>query len=110
MNIAVGTDVVFIPRVQALVDSGSLQKILQPREIKRSSHEHIAGRIALKEAAVKALGLTADNWLDIVIIQEADQPSITLIDQPDNLLSLSCSVSHDGDYAFATVIALYGDT
>jgi phosphopantetheine--protein transferase-like protein len=110
MNISVGNDIVYIPRVKSLISSGSLGKILLPSEIKRSSLDHIAGRIALKEAAIKALGLTVDDWLNIVIVQEANRPSIQLLNEQPDVLSMSCSISHDGDYAFATVIVLYSDS
>jgi len=107
MRIAVGSDVVFIPRVQSLVDSNGLQRVLRPSEIKRSALDHIAGRIALKEAAIKALGLSVDDWLRIVISQPHNKPVVELLDMPEDIESIDCSISHDGDYAFAAVVVLY---
>ena len=107
MRISVGNDIVYIPRVKELVQSGALPRILQPSEIVRSTDEHIAGLIALKEAAIKALGLSADDWLSIRIKRQGDKPYIDLMGNDDGIQSIDCSVSHDKDYAFAVVTVLY---
>jgi holo-[acyl-carrier-protein] synthase len=107
MRIAVGNDIVQLGRAAELIRQGNLGRILHPAEIQRSSTEHIAGLIALKEAAVKALGLTADDWLQIRIRREGSKPTLDLMEYPETIESLDCSISHDGDYAVATVVVLY---
>jgi len=81
----------------------------------------IAGRIALKEAVAKALGIGINglgwsqgaHWKEIEIIgQSQSPPNVCLhgraLETAANLgvRSWRCSLSHDGDYALATVIGL----
>lgn len=107
MRISVGCDVMLIKKAEVLVDKGHLERILRPEEINRSDAEHIAGRIALKEAAIKALGLTANDWLKLRIRSKGGKPMIDLIEPDETIESLDCSISHDGEYAFAVVTVLY---
>lgn len=107
MKISTGTDIVRLDRVRTLVHNGQLDRMLLPHEIRRSDTEHIAGLIALKEAAIKALGLSADDWLRIVIRHGSAKPTIDIADYPDTIASMDSSVSHDGDYATAVVVVLY---
>lgn len=107
MRISVGSDIFYIPNLKNLSESGALPKILRPSEILRSSDEHIAGLIALKEASVKALGLNANDWLKITIKRDGERPYIDLLQKDDQITSIDCSVSHNGDYAMAVVTVLY---
>jgi len=133
-NLLLGTDLVHVPRLQNSYQrygAAFFQKLLTPAEwaycesagqnralqiIRRA-----AGRIALKEALAKALGIGINGmgwtqgaqWKDIEIVgQSQSPPGIVLhgraLESADQLnVSLwRCSLSHDGDYAMATVIGL----
>lgn len=109
MRISVGVDIVKTDRVAALLEQGRLERMLLPGEMLRKTPEHIAGLIALKEAAIKALGLTADDWLEVVITRSGSKPNIQLLNPDESIVSMDCSVSHDGEYAVANVTILYGN-
>ena len=135
MNIYLGTDIVYIPRIQAALDRFGdrfLEKIYTPAEQKdcgqlnsqqtsikgkmnRVSYNQLAGRWAAKEAVVKALGT---GWRGLryidVEVQRSDSgaPKLRLHGTAAALASAwgNCqwqlSLSHDGDYCTATAIAL----
>ena len=75
---------------------------------------HLAARFAAKEAFLKALGLglrEGISWQDMSVeLDELGKPSLTLtgrageIFKERNLDALHLSYSHDGEYAFATVV------
>jgi holo-[acyl-carrier protein] synthase len=134
LNIYLGTDLVYVPRIQAALDRFGdrfLQKIYTPAEQKdcrpldsarsnkgkmsRMSCHQLAGRWAAKEAVVKALGT---GWRGLryteVEVQrsETGAPKLLLHGAAAVLASAwgNCqwqlSLSHDGDYCTATAIAL----
>lgn len=75
---------------------------------------HLAARFAAKEAFLKALGLglrQGISWQDMSVeLDDLGKPSLALsgrarkIFEERKLVSLHLSYSHDGDYAFATVV------
>ena len=135
MNIYLGTDLVYVPRIQAALERFGdrfLEKIYTPAEQKdcrqlnsqqtsikgkmnRVSCNQLAGRWAAKEAVVKALGT---GWRGLrytdVEVQRSDSgaPKLRLHGTASALASAwgNCqwqlSLSHDGDYCTATAIAL----
>ncbi|NJK74260.1 MAG: holo-ACP synthase [Oscillatoriales cyanobacterium RU_3_3] len=134
MNIYLGTDLVYVPRIQAALDRFGdrfLQKVYTPTEqqdckpidcarrnkakMSRDSSQQLAGRWAAKEAVVKALGT---GWRGLryteVEIQRSSSgaPNLFLHGAAAVLASAwgNCqwqlSLSHDGDYCTATAIAL----
>jgi phosphopantetheine--protein transferase-like protein len=107
MRVSVGTDIIDIRRLPELMSRNVLQQMFTSSELDRGDVQHIAGRIALKEAAIKALHVTADYWHDIVIKQRDDKPYIDIRFDNADIESIDCSISHDGDYAVATVVVLY---
>ncbi|MEI6477458.1 MAG: 4'-phosphopantetheinyl transferase superfamily protein [bacterium] len=110
MTISTGCDIVKIDRVLPLIESeASSFRIFHPGELRRRDPLHAAGVFALKEAALKAFGLKAGSWLDIeVIYAENGKPSLKISPEAHQktILSLDCSISHDCDYAIATVTLL----
>jgi holo-[acyl-carrier protein] synthase len=133
-NLLLGTDLVHVPRLKKSYQRYGetfFLKLLTPAEwaycqsagqnreaqiIRRA-----AGRIALKEAVAKALGIGINGlgwtqgaqWKDIEVVgQTQSPPGIMLrgraLETSDHLgVSVwRCSLSHDGDYAMATVIGL----
>jgi holo-[acyl-carrier protein] synthase len=81
---------------------------------KKDPAPHLAARFAAKEAFLKALGLglrQGISWQQMEVTRdELGKPSLQLsgraaeIYQERGLCRLLLSYSHDGDYAFATVI------
>ena len=129
LSIRIGTDIVCIPRIAALVDrfgSRFLQKVYTDTEQqaywKISSKQRLgretgvtwlAGRWAAKEAVVKALGTgwCGVRYTDVEIRRRADgAPQVCLYRSAEALVAnfgtgqWQLSLSHDGDYAIATVI------
>lgn len=134
VNLILGTDLVHVPRLRVSFQrygEAFFNKLLtanewaycqgvgalrEPQLIRRA-----AGRIALKEAVAKALGIGINGlgwtqgaqWKDIEVLgQSQSPPSICLhgraLETAANLgvSAWRCSLSHDGDYAMATAIGL----
>ena len=124
MIVGTGIDIVSIERVRALVEQAGerfLHRWFSDEEAaycgtKARPAVHLAARFAAKEAAVKALR-TAWNGpallLDITVTSEGTgAPSLRLagkaaeIAEKAGITGLHVSLSHDGDYAIASVIAV----
>lgn len=129
-NLLLGTDICQISRIKETVDKYKtrfLNKTFTEKEIeyaynhKRSSYDKLAVRFATKEAVSKALGVGINglgwskgiDWkdvevqrtlmgeLDIVLSGKAKD-----IANQKGITSWKVSVSHMGDYATSTVIAI----
>ncbi|KAF7511500.1 hypothetical protein GJ744_004088 [Endocarpon pusillum] len=106
------------------------KRILHPLEIRDLSHRHpqwqaqhkkscvdsdslikwLGGRFAAKEAARKAMGATTLGWKDVrVEVKGSGEPQIicAIRDMDNNNIECEAklSLSHDGDYVVATVLA-----
>ena len=119
MICGIGTDLVKIERIlEALKRDGSRfeERICTPPEIAaapaspRRRAEYFAGRWAAKEAAVKALGCgfgSRCQTLDLEVLPEPSGAPVLHILKPgltaDNA-RCHLSISHDGEYAVATVV------
>lgn len=133
-NLILGTDLVHVPRLsKSYVRLGErfLSRLLLPAELAYCRGEGIfreaaflkkvAGRIALKEAVSKALGTGLNglgwgqgiDWKDVEVISKSQSPPELLLH--GRALEIAAglgirywrfSLSHDGDYALATVIGL----
>jgi phosphopantetheine--protein transferase-like protein len=110
IDICVGCDIVKVTRIKKMMqDQSTIQKVFHPSELTRFDAEHLAGIFAVKEAAFKALGLGSKHWLSLeVTYTKGGKPSLTVENSmlATDLLSLDCSISHDGGIAFAVVTAL----
>lgn len=115
--IDIGTDIVQIKRIEKIsTDEKLLQKIFTEREIayassKANKVETYAGMFASKEATLKSLkkGLEGCPLTDIELVHEDGIPFIKLYNDikketEAKNLSFKVSISHDGDYAIATVV------
>ena len=90
MNIlGIGIDATDIPRVAELVDKYGarfLERVFTPGEIayctkRRNPAPHLAGRFAVKEAAMKALGTGQSQgvlWKDIEVVRVGGPPQLQL--------------------------------
>ena len=125
--VALGLDVVFIPRIaESLRSFGERfeERMFTPSEIAyaRSAPaqqaERLAARFAAKEAVIKALSLsdTGLDWRDIELVRNEDGScAIALHGTAAHALAARggdraiVSLSHDGEYA-AAVVAVLSDT
>lgn len=123
MLIGLGTDIVEISRVKALLDEYGdrfLKRWFTDGEIdycakKAHPERHFAARLAAKEACSKALRMPAGTpflWKDMVVDRgESGEPSLSLRGEPRLLAErrgvarLHLSLSHSDAYAVATVVA-----
>lgn len=98
----IGTDIVKISRIEKSVESEHFKaSVFTENEIAYCKKaENFAGFFAAKEAYFKALGTGIDKRLNKIEIlhDEKGKPYINGVENCD------VSISHDGDYAIATVI------
>lgn len=102
----IGTDIVLIPRIEKSISSERfLKSVYTQNEIKYcKSSASFAGIFAAKEALLKALGTGIKGKLSDyeVLHDELGKPYFNGVGNCD------VSISHDGDYAVASVI-LWGE-
>lgn len=98
----IGTDIVKIPRIEKSIERKSfLRDVFTPKEIEYCKNpESFAGIFAAKEAYLKAVGTGINTRLKNIEVlhDEFGKPYLSGIENCD------LSISHDGDYAVATVI------
>ena len=108
LNLRLGTDLVYMPRLEKhLKNDKFLDKVLTSKERQLYDAlqapvrklEFLAGRYACKEAYSKALGtgIGQTGFKDIEILKNDLGAPISLQAQ--------VSISHDGDYCIAVVLA-----
>lgn len=98
----IGTDIVKISRIEKSIERQSfVNDVFTDREIEYcKSSESYAGIFAAKEAYFKAVGTGINTRLKNIEVLHDDKgkPYFSNIENSD------LSISHDGDYAVATVI------
>lgn len=118
-----GIDIVEVERIQALKDKWKdrfLKKVFTEKELnyvgaKRFAAEHLAARIAIKEALVKALSSNGKkylgDWKDIEVSNDkSGRPYVNLygnfkrVKRERKLSRIIISCSHTNKYAVASVI------
>lgn len=108
MPLQLGCDVVQISRLAETIRREGetfLNRVFLPNESEGASIERLAGIFAAKEATCKALGIPAGLWHSINLTHApSGAPLLTVTGAPSSH-ELSLSITHDGDYAFAVVIA-----
>ncbi|MFQ5989025.1 MAG: holo-ACP synthase [Candidatus Methylomirabilales bacterium] len=123
MILAVGTDLVSIPRMRAAIAryrDRLCRRLYTPQEVAESEGRpfpevHFASRFAAKEAVLKALGTGWGEgvaWRDVEVVGVRGRPPevrltgrAQLVAHGRGIHHLHLSLSHDGDYALAFVIA-----
>ncbi|MFZ6864331.1 holo-ACP synthase [Undibacterium sp. Ji67W] len=119
-----GTDLVWIPEIQrSILQFGDryLRRMFSEQELQdchsaqQQSYASLAARVAAKEATMKILGLNKDTvlpWNSIEVVRHANgSPGLRLHRQAQTLASAAgfnnylLSLSHEHEYAIATVIA-----
>jgi holo-[acyl-carrier protein] synthase len=119
MICGVGTDIVEIVRIREAVEKWGdhfLNKVFNSKELtycysKNDPVMHLAARFAAKEACIKALSTIKSGDLSMKDIgvsnDETGKPSISIHKKgviPD-VMKLHLSISHERNYAVASVIA-----
>jgi holo-[acyl-carrier protein] synthase len=103
MIMKIGTDIVFIPRFEKLMENEKfIKKVFHSSECKQYTSEHLAGVFAAKEAFFKAIDKKPD-WLRVEVRKQCTGRPVIASDI-DGLGATDVSISHDNDYATATVI------
>jgi holo-[acyl-carrier protein] synthase len=123
MIVGTGVDLVRIERVRRLVERWQdrfLERVFTPEEVRyafgrRDPAEHLAARFAAKEATLKALGTGLSmgvRWREMEVRRARGQrPTLALSGRTADLgaargiRTLHLSLTHDGEYAMAQVLA-----
>ncbi len=121
-TIGIGIDLVHIPRMEGVAHRWGgrfLQRVFTERERiyclgHRRPAPHLASRFAVKEAVIKALGLTRDDpfcWREIETLNDASgKPQVCLTGQiggyadARGVRRVHVSITHDHHYAIAQVV------
>lgn len=110
MALRVGCDIVSIDVFRKRLNaSGDLlpERLFHPGERAGAGLERLAGLFAAKEAALKALGLSAGAWLRLYVDHDASgAPFMRLLEPDPGIKEISLSISHAGDTALAVVAAI----
>lgn len=111
--IAIGTDIIRVARLDK--GEGFLRRMFTPAELEfcAGRTESLAGRWAAKEAVMKALGVGIGEvpLTDIEIGAQGPRPVVRLhgtaagLAADRGLTDWQVTISHDGDYAVAFVVA-----
>ena len=111
MIMKLGTDIVYIPRFEKTLRENQEyfeQNVFCSVEWKGSSTEKLAGIFAAKEAALKALGIKPGQWQEICVkYSKEGKPFFAHFPQEtkeQRKWKHELSISHDGEYATATVV------
>ena len=114
MIVGIGVDLVDVPRFVRSIDRtpGLVERLFAEGERGRPPRS-LAARFAAKEALIKALGDSSGfRWHDMEVVTDSDgKPSFLLAGQVAQTARargvghIHLSLSHDGDAAFAFVVA-----
>jgi holo-[acyl-carrier protein] synthase len=123
MILGIGTDLVAVPRLEAVWTRNRerfLARVFTPAEqadclSRAHPARHLAARLAAKEAAMKALGTgwgLGIRWQDVEVQSGFAAPPRLRLSGAAKARADACgirqalvSLSHDGDYAIAMVVA-----
>lgn len=113
MKIKSGCDIVKISRMEGFFEKGGLKRFFTENEgeyilSKRNPYETAAGIFAAKEALGKAMGkgLSSFPAKDVEVCHdEAGAPYFSFPGGVFDNFEISLSISHDGEYALAFVVA-----
>ena len=122
MIVGMGIDIAEVPRIRAVIEKQSerfLRRVYTADEVAyceqfKNKYERFAGRFAVKEAAMKALGTgwsRGVRWVDVEVVrQRGGRPTLVLKGEARNIAermgvkNIALSITHTAEQAFAQVI------
>jgi holo-[acyl-carrier protein] synthase len=122
MIIGMGIDVSEVPRIRAVIESQKerfLRRVYTPEEVAyceqfKNKYERYAGRFAVKEAAMKALGTgwsRGVRWVDLEVVRvRGGKPTLVLKGEARKIAdglgvkNIAVSITHTEEQAFGQVI------
>jgi holo-[acyl-carrier protein] synthase len=122
MIVGMGIDVAEVKRIGEVIESQRerfLRRVYTAEEVAyceqfKNRYERYAGRFAVKEAAMKALGTgwsRGVRWVDLEVVrQRGGRPTLTLKGQAKKIAdamgvkNIAISITHTAEQAFAQVI------
>ena len=122
MIVGMGIDIAEVPRIQAVIESQRerfLRRVYTPQEVAyceqfKNKYERYAGRFAVKEAAMKALGTgwsRGVRWVDVEVVRAlGGRPTLSLKGEAKNVAdrlgvkNIAVSITHTEEQAMAQVI------
>ena len=122
MIVGIGIDVAEVKRIGEVIEAQKerfLQRVYTPEEVAycekfKNRYERYAGRFAVKEAAMKALGTgwsRGVRWVDVEVVrQRGGRPMLALkgearkIADAMGVKNIAISITHTAEQAFAQVI------
>ena len=122
MIVGMGIDMAEVPRIQAVIESQRerfLRRVFTPEEVAyceqfKNKYERYAGRFAVKEAAMKALGTgwsRGVRWVDLEVVRvRGGKPTLLLkgealkIAAAMGVKNIAVSITHTEAQAIAQVI------
>jgi len=120
--VGMGIDIAEVPRIRAVIEKQSerfLRRVYTADEVAyceqfKNKYERFAGRFAVKEAAMKALGTgwsRGVRWVDVEVVrQRGGRPTVTLRGEAKNIADrmgvkhIAVSITHTAEQALAQVI------
>jgi holo-[acyl-carrier protein] synthase len=122
MIVGMGIDIAEVPRIKAVIEVQKerfLRRVYTPDEVAyceqfKNKYERYAGRFAVKEAAMKALGTgwsRGVRWVDVEVVrQRGGRPTLSLKGEAKKIAdglgvkSIAVSITHTAEQALAQVI------
>jgi holo-[acyl-carrier protein] synthase len=122
MIVGMGIDVAEVERIKAVMEAQAerfLKRVYTPAEVQyceqfKNKYERYAGRFAVKEAAMKALGTgwsRGVRWVDVEVVrQRGGRPTLALKGEAKKIAdrmgvkNIAVSITHTAQQAFAQVI------
>ena len=122
MIVGMGIDIAEVERIRAVIETQRerfLRRVYTADETAyceqfKNKYERYAGRFAVKEAAMKALGTgwsRGVRWVDVEVVrQRGGRPTVVLRGEARNIADrmgvkhISVSITHTAEQAFAQVI------
>src|ERR1700687_3313495 len=122
MIVGMGIDIAEVPRIRSVIEAQRerfLRRVYTLDEVAyceqfKNKYERYAGRFAVKEAAMKALGTgwsRGVRWVDVEVVrQRGGRPMVALkgeakkIAERMGVKNIAVSITHTAEQAFAQVI------
>jgi len=120
--VGMGVDIAEVERIQAAIEkrgAAFLKRIYTPKEAAycerfKNKYERFAGRFAVKEAAMKALGTGWQHgvrWVDLEVVREkSGRPTLAISGEAGKIAArlgvknIAVSITHTAEQALALVI------